>query len=401
MKEPRRAHSRRCRSVECRSEHAGDEHVFRNPLSKWYRGRRRSKDDEAQLLDAEYDAGNENNSQQHVRDKAAKNSGTTRARPPGPTDRAPTPSKTAAGGSKPRTCHPDEDLSTRVKAGVLHQTGAERSKVLAVPAPPLPARPSSCQPPPAKELCPAERARLAFPGCHSQQPSSKRPHAREEERPLPAQSPPRPTGMQSLDALLGQLCSSRDCNVSMKIKNKDRRARGQDEGVSAREGACTPCSRSHFPANFPTSIEVLMTVNHSCNTHRSISDGTVQRDSSMVSVVHSKPCNQDIISIPKSRFIVVAALLSFVVVACFCITIYSFSVPAEHSHSYGNPSTTPSSPGQKTSSVTSTNGTTSAATVSNRTSGPQGTVNVQSLAVPKRQWIVSASSGNHPRIVIL
>lgn len=45
------------------------------------------------------------------------------------------------------------------------------------------------------------------------------------------------------------------------------------------------------------------------------------------SVVHTKQTHQDIISIPKSRFIVVSALLSFVMVACFSITIYSFAVP--------------------------------------------------------------------------
>ncbi|KAL1415438.1 hypothetical protein MTO96_006788 [Rhipicephalus appendiculatus] len=397
MKEPRRGHSRRCRSVECRSENAGEEHLFRNPLSKWYRGRRRSKDDEAGLLDAEYDAGHESHSQQQVRgsrqpttastnssggvpksltkpNKSSSNcsskkcaSSTTSAQPHKPT---------AANGSygpRVRISLPEEDLSTRARQQgrtAAHQQAecADKSEV-----PALPPRPASCQPTQlpnkTRSLCPAERARLAFPGCHNQESGHS------PSRAL-TQSPARAMGVQSLDALLGQLCSG-NCKISMKVKDKDGRAHKDKDGRAHKDkdikvhkdddsktlahkhneiccmNDATQCSRSHFPTTFPTSIEVLMTVNHSCTTHRSLSERSLQRDSSMVSVVHSKPGHQDIISIPKSRFIVVAALLTIVMVACFCITIYSFSVPAEHEHTQANQSTKSASPNQNMQSSSS------------------------------------------------
>lgn len=391
MKEPRRGHSRRCRSVECRSENAGEEHLFRNPLSKWYRGRRRSKDDEAGLLDAEYDGGHESHSQQQVRgsqqstvasisssggapksstkpNKSSSSNCSTKKCPSSITSPQPHKPTAAHGGYGPRVriSLPEEDLSTRAKQQsrtAAHQQQAECADKSEVPA--LPPRPASCQPTQlpnkTRSLCPAERARLAFPGCHNQESGHS------PSRDL-TQSPARAMGVQSLDALLGQLCSG-NCKISMKVKDKDGKAH-KDKDIKVHkdddsktlahkhnEICCmkeaTQCSRSHFPTTFPTSIEVLMTVNHSCTTHRSLSERSLQRDSSMVSVVHSKPGHQDIISIPKSRFIVVAALLTFVMVACLCITVYSFSVPAEHDHTQGNQSTKSASPNQNMQSSSS------------------------------------------------
>lgn len=446
MKEPRRGHSRRCRSVECRSENAGEEHLFRNPLSKWYRGRRRSKDDEAGLLDAEYDAGHESHSQQQVRGNrrlavasnnsssggapklatkpnnssgnncSSENSASSTTSPP---PNKPTAAASGGYGPRVRISLPEEDLSTRAKQqsrAVAHQQQQEgctdRSEVPAVPP-----RPASCQPPqqPSKtrSLCPAERARLAFPGCHNQETMSSHSPSR-----VLTQSPARAIGVQSLDALLGQLCSG-NCKISMKVKDKDGKVH-KDKDVKVHKDddskalahksndiCCmketTPCSRSHFPTSFPTSIEVLMTVNHSCTTHRSLSERSLQRDSSMVSVVHSKPGHQDIISIPKSRFIVVAALLTFVLVACFCITIYSFSVPAEHNHLHGNESTKSASPNQnvQSSSTSATTGNTTTVTVATATSAAPRIMPAQYDALRQHQQTDSNILPSRPRVVIL
>lgn len=431
MKEPRRGHSRRCRSVECRAENTGDDHLFRNPLSKWYRGRRRSKDDEAQLLGAEYDAGHESGSSQQQRQERSgrqqpvtKSSGASAPSstrppkgpcPPGPPSihRPPSTPTAACGGPRVRISLPEEDLSTRTKQAAGHQTGcAEKYKVSpAVPA--LPPRPASCQPPQppgkSRSLCPAERARLAFPGCQSQETMDSQSPSQTRAR-----SPSRATGVLSLDALLGQLCSGR-CNISMKIKDKDDRdgehhhhrredclalAQKSSSEICTRELTPTPCSR-HFPTSFPTSIEVLMTVKHSCSTHPSLSERSLQRDSSMVSVVHSKPGHQEIISIPKSRFIVVAALLSFVMVACFCIAIYSFSVPADHWR--GNTTTKPPSPAQNAPP-----GTTSAVLVKSTavstsavTTAATRIVQDQPLALLQSQRTDNSSLRSQPRFVIL
>lgn len=413
MKEPRRGHSRRCRSVECRSENAGEEHLFRNPLSKWYRGRKRSKDDEAGLLDGDFDAGHEGHSQQQVRGtrklpEASNNSAggapksTTKASNsssnclPGdsPSSTAsPLPHKPTAAnngyGPRVRISLPEEDLSTRAKKqqgriGTHQQQAgcADRSEV-----PALPPRPASCQPLPqpnkTRSLCPAERARLAFPGCHNQDMVSGSPPSR-----ALTQSPARAMAVQSLDALLGQLCSG-NCKISMKVKDKDGKVnkdkdvkvhKDDDKALAHKKSEiccmkeATQCSRNHFPTSFPTSIEVLMTVNHSCTTHRSLSERSLQRDSSMVSVVHSKPGHQDIISIPKSRFIVVAVLLTIVIAACFCITIYSFSVPAEHNQAQGNQSTKSASPNQNVQPLPTspiTGNTTTVATPATASTAPQ------------------------------
>lgn len=444
MKEPRRGHSRRCRSVECRSENAGEEHLFRNPLSKWYRGRRRSKDDEAGLLDAEYDASHESHSQQQQQqvrgsrqpgavstngsggapkslakpNKSSSNceskkcpSSTTSVQPHKPT------AASGTYGPRVRISLPEEDLSTRARQQghtVAHQQ-AERADKSEVPA--FPPRPASCQPMQlpnkTRSLCPAERARLAFPGCHNQEAAS----GHSPSRAL-TQSPARAMGVQSLDALLGQLCSG-NCKISMKVKDKEGRA-NKDKDIKVHkdddskthahkhnEICCmkeaAQCSRSHFPSTFPTSIEVLMTVNHSCTTHRSISERSLQRDSSMVSVVHSKPGHQEIISIPKSRFIVVAALLTIVMVACFCITIYSFSVPAEHDHTQANQSTKTASPKenvQSSSSIAVGGNTTTVATIAAASNASQ-TVRAQYDSLLQHQRTNVNVSQGRPRIVIL
>ncbi|XP_075525869.1 uncharacterized protein LOC142557711 [Dermacentor variabilis] len=446
MKEPRRGHSRRCRSVECRSENAGEEHLFRNPLSKWYRGRRRSKDDEAGLLDAEYDAGHESHSQQQVRGsqrltaasnnsslggtpksvtKPNKNSGNncslenSASSTTSPPLHKPTVATSSGYGPRVRISLPEEDLSTRAKQqrrAVTHQQQqvgcVDRSE-----APAVPPRPTSCQPlqQPSKtrSLCPAERARLAFPGCHNQETMSSHSPSR-----VLTQSPARAMGVQSLDALLGQLCSG-NCKISMKVKDKDGKVdkdkdikvhKDDDSKALAHKSndiccmkEATPCSQSHFPTSFPTSIEVLMTVNHSCTTHRSLSERSLQRDSSMVSVVHSKPGHQDIISIPKSRFIVVAALLTFVMVACFCITIYSFSVPAEHNHLHGNESTKSASPSQnvQSSSTSAITGNTTTVTIPAATSAAPRIVQAQYDALMQHQRTDSNGLSSRPRVVIL
>ncbi|XP_077495600.1 uncharacterized protein LOC144106628 isoform X2 [Amblyomma americanum] len=430
MKEPRKGHSRRCRSVECRAENTGDDHLFRNPLSKWYRGRRRSKDDEAQLLGAEYDAGHESgSSQQQARSGSqqpvTKSSSAVppaitrppkRPCPPGPppTHRPPPAPTAAFGGPQVRVSLPEEDLSTRTKQAAGHQTGnADKCEVSsAVPA--LPPRPASCQPlqlpGKSRSLCPAERARLAFPGCQGQEATPSQSPSRTQAR-----SPSRATGVLSLDALLGQLCSSH-CNIAMKIKEKDRDGehhhrheecrslaqKSSGEICAMKEVAPTPCSR-HFPTSFPTSIEVLMTVKHSCSTHPSLSERSLQRDSSMVSVVHSKPGHQEIISIPKSRFLVVAALLSFVMVACFCIAIYSFSVPADHWR--GNASTKPPNlaqsvpPAPTPTSAVLIN--TTAANVSAVMSAAPKLAQDQPLALLQPQRTDNRSLRSRPRFVIL
>uniref|UniRef100_A0A131YKN7 Uncharacterized protein n=1 Tax=Rhipicephalus appendiculatus TaxID=34631 RepID=A0A131YKN7_RHIAP len=225
-------------------------------------------------------------------------------------------------------------------------------------------------------------------------------------------------GVQSLDALLGQLCSG-NCKISMKVKDKDGRAH-KDKDIKVHkdddsktlahkhnEICCmndsTQCSRSHFPTTFPTSIEVLMTVNHSCTTHRSLSERSLQRDSSMVSVVHSKPGHQDIISIPKSRFIVVAALLTIVMVACFCITIYSFSVPAEHEHTQANQSTKSASPNQnmQSSSSLAVGGNTTTVATSAAASNASQTARAQYDALLQHQRTDINVPQGRPRIVIL
>ncbi|KAK8768265.1 hypothetical protein V5799_015269 [Amblyomma americanum] len=276
MKEPRKGHSRRCRSVECRAENTGDDHLFRNPLSKWYRGRRRSKDDEAQLLGAEYDAGHESgSSQQQARSGSqqpvTKSSSAVppaitrppkRPCPPGPppTHRPPPAPTAAFGGPQVRVSLPEEDLSTRTKQAAGHQA----SNLLAS----------------------SDQWGVMFFFC---------------------------------------------------------------------------------------------------------------------SVVHSKPGHQEIISIPKSRFLVVAALLSFVMVACFCIAIYSFSVPADHWR--GNASTKPPNlaqsvpPAPTPTSAVLIN--TTAANVSAVMSAAPKLAQDQPLALLQPQRTDNRSLRSRPRFVIL
>lgn len=305
--------SRRCRSVECRSEHVSDEHAFKNPISKWYRKRKLSKDDEAQLLAPDYDINHEHSQQGlrqcHPNDACQVNvSGTEAPQVP--------PSKPAP-ELRPLASAVTEDLSTRTRR--LPPTPGNNALPATPPRSCQGLAPRSCQPP-GRPLCPADRARLAFPGCREK---LARPNTGEH---------PRPT--QSLDALLGQLCSG-NCSLAMKFEDtQDSTAALQPAGDRhVKEAPHTLFPRSHLPSSFPTSIEVLMTVNHTCSSHKSSSERSLQGNASTLSVVHTKQTQQDIISIPKSRFIVVSALLSFVMVACFSITIYSFAVPPEYSRS--------------------------------------------------------------------
>ncbi|CAN8001707.1 unnamed protein product, partial [Ixodes hexagonus] len=323
MKEPRRGHSRRCRSAECNSEHAGDEHAFKNPLSKWYRHRKRHKDDEAQLLDPDYEGSHENS--QGLRGsgqgKVCKGSSSaTEAIHPQP--------RPQQKQQKPRTEAEQEplveDLSTRTR---IRPALEKQTLPVAPVVPAVPTKPVSCQSPQdsgrSRPMCPAERARLAFPGCRDKSPGAAD----------AAPEPQRLSGVQSLDSVLGQLCPGGKCRLSMKIKDPQDPVQAPKNGGD--ESSCTitdvaqqQCSLSNFPTSFPASIEVLMTVNHSCGMHKTLSEKSLHHDTSTISVVQTKPGHrQEIISIPKSRFIMVSTLLSFVILACFAVTIYSFSVP--------------------------------------------------------------------------
>ncbi|CAN8005852.1 unnamed protein product [Ixodes pacificus] len=392
MKEPRRGHARRCHNVECPSEHGNDEHAFKNPLSKWCR-RKRHKDDEAQLLDPDYEGGNENS--QGLRSRKSDTSTATEPSMPQQKQHKP---RTVLEQQLPPTALV-EDLSTRTKI----QPAPDKQKMVSTVST-KPSTHTSCQPLRASEktrpLCPAERARQAFPGCRDKSPGPSD----------VACEPQRPIAVQSLDSLLAQLCPGGKHCLSMKIKDQQDsvpvRPAVDDKSLHTAEDVTQRhCNMSNFPSSFPASIEVLMTVNHSCGMHKTLSERRLHHDSSALSVVHTKPGHQqEIISIPKSRFIMVSALLAFVILACFSVTIYSFSMPPDYAMHSGNHSslasksvTPPATSATRLTSIKETDRSTSAST------GPTQELHVAELIVQRLggRRPTSLYLGHRRRIVML
>ncbi|XP_064489165.1 uncharacterized protein LOC135401004 [Ornithodoros turicata] len=310
------------RSCSGERERQLEERIFKSALIKWYKQMKRSTDDEAQLLGAKSECSRQDEE-------------TSRAAPTPPVIKPAVHQSEQKKNREPQRAFnlAKEDVSNRKKSYARQQnvTSQPTSSSTTTTA-------QSAQQVKKTTLSPADRARMAFPGVNSQQvPNDSATNTGASGEPIANKSERqrmklelKPGEVRSLAALLGHFCSG-----GRSIPNIASGRQGRDD--CAEKGAKSGTSKSlkqfsddhnRGTSPFPTSIEVLMTVNHSYSTPASSKGKDLTRHLSCSSVARKKR-DQDVISIPKSRFILVSALLLFTVIVCFAVTIYAFSTPRE------------------------------------------------------------------------
>ncbi|XP_064477761.1 uncharacterized protein LOC135391436 isoform X2 [Ornithodoros turicata] len=195
-----------------------------------------------------------------------------------------------------------------------------------------------------EKLCPADRARMAFPPGTVSEPS--RPGscvvnhdpvvvAATSDQLKEADMLLTPKERTSLRSLLTDVCSVHHHQNAMqreqrrshrtKVSMETTRQKHSYEAEDAMEGSSN--------INFPRSIEVLMTVNHSYGLQQTFAKDGFRSGTSNISVTGQ---SKDIIAISKSKLIMVSTLLLFIIALCFAITIYSYSGTHGNGLSLGN-----------------------------------------------------------------